>query len=75
MIWAGCSLSAEFLQQQNGALSVEILYFLAGSVMHHSGVVNISSDNSQNIPDNPGKHTLNRRAWRSFVQRSVYVSW
>ena len=29
-----------FLRQQNGALSVEILYFLAGSVMHHSGVVN-----------------------------------
>ncbi|EFO2687986.1 hypothetical protein B6P69_27925 [Escherichia coli] len=28
-----------FLRQQNGALSVEILYFLAGSVMHHSGVV------------------------------------
>ncbi|EJT7002497.1 hypothetical protein [Escherichia coli] len=29
-----------FLRQQNGALLVEILYFLAGSVMHHSGVVN-----------------------------------
>ncbi|EFO4247593.1 hypothetical protein CAA36_24550 [Escherichia coli] len=29
-----------FLRQQNGAFSVEILYFLAGSVMHHSGVVN-----------------------------------
>ncbi len=29
---AGCSLSADFLRQQNGALSVEILYFLAGSV-------------------------------------------
>lgn len=29
-----------FLWQQNGALLVEILYFLAGSVMHHSGVVN-----------------------------------
>ncbi|OSL74063.1 hypothetical protein EAXG_00593 [Escherichia coli TA054] len=28
-----------FLRQQNGALLVEILYFLAGSVMHHSGVV------------------------------------
>ncbi|EGI38736.1 hypothetical protein ECNG_04780 [Escherichia coli TA280] len=28
-----------FLRQQNGALSVEILYFLAGAVMHHSGVV------------------------------------
>ncbi len=28
-----------FLRQQNGALSVEILYFLTGSVMHHSGVV------------------------------------
>jgi hypothetical protein len=29
-----------FLRQQNGALLVEILYFLAGSVMYHSGVVN-----------------------------------
>ena len=29
-----------FLRQQNGALSVEILYFLAGLVMHHPGVVN-----------------------------------
>ncbi|KDT04826.1 hypothetical protein [Escherichia coli] len=29
-----------FLRQQNGALLVGILYFLAGSVMHHSGVVN-----------------------------------
>ncbi len=29
-----------FLRQQNGALLVEVLYFLAGSVMHHSGVVN-----------------------------------
>ncbi|BAG77196.1 hypothetical protein ECSE_1672 [Escherichia coli SE11] len=29
-----------FLRQQNGAFSAEILYFLAGSVMHHSGVVN-----------------------------------
>ncbi|SQZ79933.1 Uncharacterised protein [Escherichia coli] len=28
-----------FLRYRNGALSVEILYFLAGSVMHHSGVV------------------------------------
>ncbi|EFI3629208.1 hypothetical protein GY509_000646 [Escherichia coli] len=28
-----------FLQQRNGALSMEILYFLAGSVMHHYGVV------------------------------------
>ncbi|EEW2378215.1 TPA: hypothetical protein SI588_000833 [Escherichia coli] len=30
----------DFLRQQNGALSVEILFFLAGAVMHHSGVVN-----------------------------------
>ncbi|EFM5245438.1 TPA: hypothetical protein SHY07_005084 [Escherichia coli] len=29
-----------FLRQQNGVLLVEILYFLAGSVMYHSGVVN-----------------------------------
>ena len=29
-----------FLRQQNGALLVEILYFLAGPVMHHSGAVN-----------------------------------
>ncbi|HGC1159098.1 TPA: hypothetical protein ACIX03_005036, partial [Escherichia coli] len=36
---ASYSHSANFLRQQNGALSVEILYFLAGSVMHHSGVV------------------------------------
>nr|MDN1143380.1 hypothetical protein [Escherichia coli] len=29
-----------FLRQQNGALSVEILYFLAGPMMHYPGVVN-----------------------------------
>ncbi|EII45458.1 hypothetical protein EC23916_5202, partial [Escherichia coli 2.3916] len=33
--------SAVFLQQRNGALSVEMLYFLTGPVMHHSDVVNI----------------------------------
>ncbi|MEB6547476.1 hypothetical protein MXL19_26515, partial [Escherichia coli] len=32
---ASYSHSADFLQQRNGALSVEILYFLAGSVMCH----------------------------------------
>ncbi|EFC1642128.1 hypothetical protein FA822_20925 [Escherichia coli] len=58
MIWAGCCLSAEFLRQQNGALSVEILYFLAGAVMHHSGVVNISSDTHKIFQTNPGNTLL-----------------
>ncbi len=31
-----------FLRYRNGALSVEILYFLAGSVMCHPDVVNIA---------------------------------
>ena len=35
----GYSLSADFLQQWNGALSVEISYFLAGLMMHYPGVV------------------------------------
>ncbi|HIA3057097.1 TPA: hypothetical protein ACWP38_004534, partial [Escherichia coli] len=39
---ASYSHSADFLQQRNGALSVEILYFLAGSVMCHPDVVNIA---------------------------------
>ena len=34
-------ISAIFLHHQNGALSVEILYFLTGSVMCHPDVVNI----------------------------------
>ncbi|OUK56210.1 hypothetical protein BZL34_26255 [Escherichia coli] len=33
-----------FLRQQNGALSVEILYFLARSVMCHPDVVNIAKN-------------------------------
>ncbi|MGT0303438.1 hypothetical protein ACVOAI_24245, partial [Shigella flexneri] len=43
--------------------------------MHHSGVVNISSDNLQNILSKPREYTLNCLGWRFFVQRSVCVSW
>ncbi|WP_252991249.1 hypothetical protein, partial [Shigella flexneri] len=42
---------------------------------HHSGVVNISSDNLQNILSKPREHTLNCLGWRFFVQCSVCVSW
>ncbi|ENU7265799.1 TPA: hypothetical protein ACXO3J_004530 [Shigella flexneri Y] len=44
-------------------------------MIHHSGVVNISSDNLQNILSKPREHTLNCLGWRFFVQRSVCVSW
>ncbi|EAB7524834.1 hypothetical protein CPZ44_002006 [Escherichia coli] len=64
-----------FLRQQNGALSVEILYFLAGSVMHHSDVVSIAQNNVEinRVLSKTWKYILNRRTRRFFL--FIFFSW
>ncbi|UMR88714.1 hypothetical protein AOY89_07845 [Escherichia coli] len=66
---ASYSHSADFLQQRNGALSVGILYFLAGSVMCHPDVVNIAKNDIEinHILSKTWKYILNRRTRRFFL--------
>ncbi|MEB6547485.1 hypothetical protein MXL19_26565, partial [Escherichia coli] len=66
---ASYSHSADFLQQRNGALSVEILYFLAGSVMCHPDVVNIAKNDIEInlVLSKTWKYILNRRTRRFFL--------